>query len=63
MVFQEESVTLEQCKEIIVVFEPQQEMKKAGKMSLIGKQGFFQVTCIARLSRPVRLGVIDGWAY
>jgi hypothetical protein len=35
--FQETDVTIERCKEIIVVYEPQPEMKKAEKMSLIGE--------------------------
>lgn len=35
--FKEKDITLERCKEVIVVYEPQQEMKKSEKMSLIGK--------------------------
>ncbi|XP_060600026.1 1-phosphatidylinositol 4,5-bisphosphate phosphodiesterase eta-2-like isoform X4 [Ruditapes philippinarum] len=36
----ETDVTIERCKEIIVVYEPQPEMKKAEKMSLIGFRCF-----------------------
>ncbi|XP_052801173.1 1-phosphatidylinositol 4,5-bisphosphate phosphodiesterase delta-4-like isoform X2 [Mya arenaria] len=36
----EEVVSLERCKEIIVVYEPQKEMQKAEKMSLIGFRSF-----------------------
>ena len=38
MLFQESDVNVERCKEIIAVYEPQPDMKKAGKMSLIGMQ-------------------------
>ncbi|XP_053383997.1 1-phosphatidylinositol 4,5-bisphosphate phosphodiesterase eta-2-like isoform X2 [Mercenaria mercenaria] len=36
----ETGVTIERCKEIIVVYEPQPEMKKGEKMSLIGFRCF-----------------------
>ena len=35
-VVNQEDATIERCKELIVVYEPQTEMKKAEKMSLIG---------------------------
>ncbi|KAL4224544.1 phosphatidylinositol phospholipase C [Mactra antiquata] len=36
----ENGVTMERCKEIIVVYEPQPEMKRGEKMSLIGFRSF-----------------------
>lgn len=40
IMLQESGITMERCKEIIVVYEPQPEMKRGEKMSLIGELCF-----------------------
>lgn len=58
-ILQETDVNLERCKEIIVVYEPQPDLKKAERMSLIGMYIHRSMVCelYVRLIVFVKLSV------